>query len=598
VPLVAVVTACLIFAAAAIVLLRQRLQTSMRKLEHQAETLAQQAQLLDLAHDAILVWDLQTGVIRFWNRGAEALYGWSSAEVLGRTASDVLRTRFPRGLGEINAELVQTSRWEGELRHTRRDGSTVVVASRWALQHDALGQPSAVLGINTDVTSRKQAEAALQHQAQHDALTGLPNRALFRARLETALREARAGKHRVAVLFLDLDNFKLINDSLGHHTGDQLLVEVAQRLRSCLRGADTVARQGGDEFTVLLENVVRPAEAQQVAERMLESLRTPVRLDNREIFVAASIGMAVSGAGQSDPDTLLRNADLAMYQSKASGKSRHSMYDAGMRTASLERLELETDLRHAVDLDQLRIHYQPIYALADGRISEVEALLRWDRPGHGLVYPADFIGIAEETGVIVPIGRWVLREACCQGQAWRLHVPNLVMSVNLSARQFADPGLVHDVREALFSSGLTPSALKLEITESVAIDDVESAIAKLHALKSLGVQLAIDDFGTGYSWLNYLKRFPVDTLKIDRSFVERVDCDAQDAAIVHSVVTLAKTLQLNVIGEGIESQAQAKHLHALGCDSGQGYLFSRPQPASAISALLGDTIVDDAAAAA
>jgi diguanylate cyclase (GGDEF)-like protein/PAS domain S-box-containing protein len=587
--LLIVIAAALAGAAALLYVARRRLAASLREVEQQAATLTEQAELLDLAHDAILVWDLHSGAIRFWNRGAEELYGWNKADVLGRTPQAILKTMFPVPLAEINAELVATRRWEGELVHTRRDGSTVVVSSRWALQVDAHGNPRTVMGINTDITSRKHAEAALEHQARHDALTGLPNRSLFRDRLEHALAQARRRDHLVAVLFLDLDNFKVINDSLGHQTGDELLVEVAQRLRICVRGGDIVARLGGDEFTVLLEEIDAEAEAHLVAERIGEALRTPVRLGDRDVFVSASIGVALSTAPRIEPEGLLRNADIAMYRSKAAGKARHSMYDAGMKKFAMERLELETDLRHALALGQFRIHYQPILRLSDGRFSEVEALLRWERPGHGLMAPLTFIPVAEETGLIVPIGRWVIQEACHQAKIWNTAFPNdppLVMSVNLSARQFQDPNLVSDIDRAVQQNGLDPRGLKLEITESVAMHDIEASVHKLEALKAVGCQLAIDDFGTGYSSLGYLKRFPVDTLKIDRSFVERIGVDIQDAAIVQSVVALAKTLNLSVVGEGIESRAQAAQLLALGCDSGQGFLFARPQSAEAITALL------------
>jgi diguanylate cyclase (GGDEF)-like protein len=422
----------------------------------------------------------------------------------------------------------------------------------------------------------------------HDVLTGLPNRALFQDRLGHALTQADQRARLVAVLFLDLDNFKVINDSLGHQAGDALLVEVARRLRTCLRAGDTVARQGGDEFTVLLQDIADESEANLVAERIGDALGTPFRLGDREVFVSASIGLALSTTAWTPPDSLLRNADIAMYRSKAAGKARHSVFDSGMRQLAMDRLEAETDLRQALAREQFRIHYQPILDLSDGSIVEVEALLRWERPGHGLMAPLTFIPLAEETGLIVPIGRWVLQEACRQAKVWNLQfpsVPPLVMSVNLSARQFQDPGLVSDIKQAIQDNSLDSRALKLEITESVAMQDIDATVVKLDALKALGIQLAIDDFGTGYSSLGYLKRFPVDTLKIDRSFIERIGLDIQDAAIVQSVVALAKTLHLSVVGEGIESPAQAAQLRALGCDRGQGFLFARPQSAEAITTL-------------
>ena len=594
-PLVLVIVA----ACAILAWVHRRHSAALHKVERQAATLAEQAELLDLAHDAILVWDLHTGAIRFWNRGAEQLYGWSAAEVLGRTPQAVLKTAFPKQLAEINAELVRAGCWEGELVHTRRDGTPVVVASRWALKVDEDGTPSAVIGINSDISSRKRAEAALEHQALHDSLTGLPNRTLFGDRLERALAHADRRQRLVAVLFLDLDNFKVINDSLGHQSGDALLVEVAARLTSCVRASDTVARLGGDEFTILLEDLDTEAEAEQVAERIGEVLRAPFVVGEREVFISASVGLALSAPwrvssdslptdapARADSDGLLRNADIAMYRSKVAGKARHSVFDSGTNKVAVERLELQSDLRQALANGQFVVYYQPILSLVDGRVAEVEALLRWNRPGHGLVGPTTFIPVAEETGLIVPIGRWVLEQACVQAAAWQAEFPSdppLVMSVNLSARQFQDPGLLADIHHALETSGLDPRALKLEITESVAMHDIDATVAKLEALRAAGIQLAIDDFGTGYSSLNYLKRLPVDALKIDRAFVEGLGHDMLDAAIVQTVVTLARTLQLNVVGEGVESHAQAAQLRALGCDSGQGFLFARPEPAALIS---------------
>jgi diguanylate cyclase (GGDEF)-like protein/PAS domain S-box-containing protein len=588
----------LVGASALLLRVHRRLSASLHEVKRQAETLAEQAELLDLAHDAIIVWDLKTGAIRFWNRGAEELYGWPASGALGRTPQAVLQTQFPMPLGDINALLVRDQRWEGELAHTRRDGTIVVVASRWALQLDQHAQPTAVLAINTDITSRKQVEAALEHQALHDSLTGLPNRALFRDRLERALAHAERTQRRLAVLFLDLDNFKVINDSLGHQAGDAVLIEVSHRLSLCLRGADSVARFGGDEFTVLLEEIDGEADGDMVADRILEALRAPIRVGERDVFVSASVGMALSVPRQSKPDSLLRNADMAMYQSKAAGKARHSVYDARLNAAAMERLELETDLHQALELEQFELHYQPIVSLADGRLTEVEALLRWERPGHGLVCPTSFIPVAEETGMILPIGRWVLRQACQQAQAWNSESEGrepLIMSVNLSVRQFQDPDLLTDIEHILLETGLDPRLLKLEITESIAILDVDATLRTLQALKAAGIQLAIDDFGTGYSWLGYLKRFPVDTLKIDRSFVHGICEGTQDAAIVQSVVALARTLNLRVTGEGIESSEQAAHLRALGCDSGQGFLFARPEPAETITALLRQPLADLAA---
>jgi diguanylate cyclase (GGDEF)-like protein len=422
-----------------------------------------------------------------------------------------------------------------------------------------------------------------------DTLTGLPNRALLRDRLTHALARADRQRGLLAVLFLDLDRFKVVNDSLGHASGDALLVEVASRINACLRAGDTAARLGGDEFTVLLEDVLDEDQAVEVAERIAEALRLPVMVEGREVFVSASIGIALNTPRGIGPDGVLRNADLALYRAKADGRARHAVFDPSMEMRALERLEVETDLRHALDRDELRVYFQPVVDLDTGTVNELEALVRWERPGYGIVSPMAFIPIAEETGLIVPIGQWVLEEACRWAQRWQSfsapHKP-LIVSVNLSARQFQHPELLTDIKRALNQTGLNPRHLKLEITESVVMQDAPATIETLQALKAIGIRVAIDDFGTGYSSLSYLKRLPVDTLKIDRSFVNGLGDNAQDTAIVDSVLALARTLELSVTGEGVETQAQARHLRRLGCDRGQGFLYARPLPPSDMERLL------------
>jgi diguanylate cyclase (GGDEF)-like protein len=429
----------------------------------------------------------------------------------------------------------------------------------------------------------------LTKQAFRDPLTNLPNRALFMDRLSHGLTRAQRRHEHLAVLFLDLDRFKVVNDTLGHAVGDQLLVEVSRRLTSALRPGDTVARLGGDEFGILLEDVADAETAEAVVLRVEESLGTPYRFEGREVFVTASIGIALSSAKLGLPEEILRDADLAMYHAKAKGKARHEVFDGSMSAPALDRMDLEMDLRAAISRHEFRLHYQPILRLDTGRITEVEALIRWQHEKRGLLQPDEFIGLTEETGLIVPIGQWVLSEACKQARLWQVEYPTtppLVMSVNLSAKQFQNPKLVEEITRALDESGLAPSCLKLEITESTVMQDAPVTLTKLNELKELGVRLAIDDFGTGYSSLGYLKRFPVDTLKIDRSFVKGLSPDGGDNAIVRAVVTVAKSLNMDVTAEGVETEGQLAELKALGCDRGQGFLFARPVTAERVAPLL------------
>ena len=429
----------------------------------------------------------------------------------------------------------------------------------------------------------------LTNQAFRDSLTGLPNRALFMDRLAHGLMRARRRREHLAVLYIDLDRFKAVNDTLGHSAGDRLLAEVSDRLRGALRPGDTVARLGGDEFGLLLEDVADAATAEAVATRIEADVARPLDLEGREIVITASIGIALSSARLGMPEEVLRDADLAMYHARTMGRARHAFFDESMSAPAADRMDLEGDLRSAISREELRLHYQPILRLDTGRITEVEALIRWQHERHGLLQPDAFLDLCEETGLIVPIGQWVLTEACRQGRAWQREYPStppLVMSINLSARQFRHPGLAPAISQALTASGLDAASLKLEIAESVVMQDAPASLARLTTLRDLGVRLAIDDFGTGHSSLGYLKRFGVETLKIDRTFVQGLSKDDTDHAIVRAAVTVAKALGLDVTAEGVETDQQRAELEALGCDRAQGFLFARPADAMYVTPLL------------
>jgi diguanylate cyclase (GGDEF)-like protein len=421
------------------------------------------------------------------------------------------------------------------------------------------------------------------HQAFHDSLTGLANRVLFQDRLVHALAVGQRHHAAATVLFIDIDGFKTVNDSLGHAAGDVLLAAVAGRLRACVRPADTVARLGGDEFAILLENARGSRQAATLAKRVLTELRAPFEIDGRTVRVSASIGIAIG----SDPgEDLLRNADLAMYRAKGAGKDRFEVFQPEMHAALVDRLALETDLRHAVEHEQLVLHYQPIVDMATGEVAALEALVRWNHPVRGLVPPCDFIPLAEETDLIVPIGAWVLREACRQGARWRASHGPVTVTVNLSGAQLQDPRLIREVVAALEASGHDPRDLILEITETVLMRDTKDTMSKLRRLKGLGVRLAVDDFGTGYSSLEYLRGFPLDVLKVAKSFVDGLSGAAEGLALARAIIELGESFDLTVVGEGIEEPEQRDRLRELGCRLGQGFLFARPAEADAIDAIL------------
>jgi len=441
--------------------------------------------------------------------------------------------------------------------------------------------------VSRDITPRKQAEERIQYLATHDSLTGLPNRVMFAELLSHVLASARRNRRKFAVLFIDLDRFKFINDSLGHEAGDALLCEVARRLKDSLRASDIVARMGGDEFVMLLQDLGNSEQAGGIARKLLSAVIKPIELNGQECRVTASIGISVFPDDAPDETSLMTHADLAMYHAKEEGKNNFQFYDGRLETMSLERLALETRLRRAIERNELSLHYQAKLDLRDNTIAGVEALLRWNSPELGAVSPAQFIPLAEETGLILAIGKWVLRSACEQCVQWQnAGLPPVRVSVNLSPRQLNDPELVAAVRTVLADTGLKPDLLELEVTESSVMHNVERALEVLGALKDMGVRLAIDDFGTGYSSLAQLKRFPIDTLKVDRSFIRELPSDSEDKAIAEAIIAMGKTLSLTVVAEGVETREQQEFLRERACDQMQGFFFSKPVPAADFAELL------------
>jgi diguanylate cyclase (GGDEF)-like protein/PAS domain S-box-containing protein len=549
-----------------------------------------QASLLDKARDAIVVSDIGDRVV-YWNKSAERLYGWEAGEVMGQPVSALLADDDATAR-HARAQLLASGEWTGEVARRRKQGSPVLVEARWTLVRDDQGAPQSVLMIDTDITQRKAAEAKIQKLAFYDALTSLPNRQLLQDRLHKALATSQRHGSGGALLCIDLDNFKTLNDTLGHDKGDMLLQQVAMRLVSCVREMDTVSRLGGDEFVVVLEELIGSVEevgghARRIGEKILNTLAEPYRLEGYEHQSTASMGVARFGPGTESVGELLKQADIAMYQAKNAGRHTLRFFDPGLQAAVTARAALEGDLRQAFVQREFLLHYQPQVDDA-GRITGVEALVRWQHPQRGMVSPAEFIPLAEETGLILLLGHRVLEIACTLLASWR-HRPatcELTMAVNVSARQFRHVEFVRQVRSVLEMTGADPERLKLELTESVLVDDMASIVSKMTALKDMGVRFALDDFGTGYSSLTYLKQLPLDQLKIDQSFVRDVLTDANDAAIARTVIALARSLGLGVIAEGVETADQRDFLAREGCHAFQGYFFGRPMPADALEQVL------------
>jgi diguanylate cyclase (GGDEF)-like protein/PAS domain S-box-containing protein len=569
-----------------------RLREAITRLQESEERYALAAQG---ANDGLWDWDLLRGTVYFSPRW-KAMLGIpedrafsDAAEWLGRVHGDD-RARVEAALAQHLEGRTPHLEVEHRMRHDD-GGFRWMLVRGLAVRQDG-AKPTRIAGSLTDITDRKVAEEKLLHDALHDGLTGLPNRSLFMDRLSQAMAfQRRSEGYRYAVLFLDIDRFKTVNESLGHFQGDRLLVAVARRLTACVREGDTVARLGGDEFVLLLEEFPDPQEPLRVAQRIHDELAPAHDLDGNVVFATASIGVAMGDREYQKPLEILRDADTAMYRAKDLGRAHHVVFQPSMHARARQLLQLEADLRRAIDRGGLHLTYQPVVSLASGAIAGCEALCRWEHPARGSIPASEFIPIAEETGLIVPLGEWVLRQACLAAKAWTLRLPaneTFSLAVNISARQLLDSPLLDHVGAALAESGLHGASLRLEVTESVIMEHVGPATLLLNQLRNLHVHLLLDDFGTGYSSLGYLHNFRFDTLKIDRSLVSRSDQGGRQTEIVRTILGLARALSMEVVAEGVETGQQASQLQQLGCDFAQGFFFSRPVAADALGQLLAE----------
>jgi len=532
--------------------------------------------------DAVICTDI-SGNITYLNLVAEKMTGWPLQEAAGRPMAEVFRI-LDATSRETIPNPMEMAVGENRTAHLppncvllRRDGSEIPIEDSVSPIHDREGQVTGAVIVFSDVSAARAMTLQMAHSAQHDFLTGLPNRMLFNDRVSQAIILAPRHAKKVAVLFLDLDGFKHINDSLGHAIGDKLLQSIASRLVHCVRGTDTVSRQGGDEFVVLLSEVEHPEDAAITARRMLQTVAEPHSIDPHDLHVTVSIGLSVFPDDGQDAETLIKNADTAMYQAKENGRQSYQFFKPAMNVRAVERQSIEESLRRALEREEFALHYQPKVNLRTGEITGAEALIRWTHPTRGSVSPAQFIPVAEDCGLIVPIGNWVLREACKQARAWLDAGLSLgTMAVNISAMEFRHDNFLESVFAILGETGLDPKSLELELTESVLMKRAESAAAVLQTLKARGVQVAVDDFGTGYSSLSYLRKFPIDALKIDQSFVREITIVPDDTSIVTAIISMARSLKLRVVAEGVEKLEELEFLQAHQCEEAQGYYFSRP----------------------
>ena len=557
--------------------LKQALHESDLALSCSRRNLYLAEQVIESSLEGVMVTDAQGRIVSV-NPAFTRLTGYSAAEVLGRSPALLSSGRQSPAFYLRMWEALQTEgKWQGEIWNRRKSGEIYPELLHITSIRDPKGQLTHYAALFTDISLLKETEARIRDLAYYDPLTGLPNRRLLEDRLLVELSHAARTSTQLAVMFVDLDRFKRINDSLGHEVGDRVLVELARRIRSCLRDDDTVARMGGDEFVVILGRLAQVDDAAATARRIVAALRSPIVIDTRELVVTTSVGISIYPDDSQDASTLIKNADIAMYRAKEEGRNSFQLYQPAMNARSLEHLALETALHSALKRDELLLHFQPLLRAADGVLVALEALLRWQHPDLGLIAPAEFIPLAEETGLIVPIGEWVLRQACSHHRLWREagRAP-IRMMVNISVRQFRQQGFVDMVARVLTETDMPATLLTLELTESMLMDDVDTSVLRMQELRALGLSLAIDDFGTGYSSLAYLKGFPIDELKIDRLFVRGIDRNARDAALVAAIVALGHSLGLRVVAEGVETQAHLDVLRKSGCDVAQGYHFSRP----------------------